>query len=250
MASGRQLHNPDRKLIEALTNAFSMVADRERAIQQQAYMKSAMPYYGIAAPVLRNISRELFKGHPIDQAAVWEATILDLWRNARFREERYGAIELLSFKPYRQYFSPELMPLLEEFIVSGAWWDYVDNIAINMVGPLLRGFPRQLAPLLRDWSVDDDIWRRRTAILAQLKFKGDTDTDLLFAFIEPSISEKEFFLRKAIGWALREYSKTDPSTVIDYIDANSSRLSGLTKREGLKILIKQGVLKKDDVRFG
>ncbi|MYF82854.1 MAG: DNA alkylation repair protein, partial [Acidimicrobiia bacterium] len=101
---------------------------------------------------------------------------------------------------------------------------------------LLATYPEDGRPVLLSWAEDDDIWRRRTAILAQLRFKDRTDPGLLFAVIEPSIARKEFFLRKAIGWALREYSKTRPGAVTRYVEANRSRLSALSRREAMKAL--------------
>ncbi len=232
----------NRKLKRDLLDALRAAADAERGGRQQAYMKSTMPNFGITTPELRRICQSLYREHPLTSQQVWEATILNLFRGARYREERHAAIELLSFKAYRHYFSPEVIPMLEELIVTGAWWDFVDHIAINLFGPMLAAYPADLIPLLRSWSVDDNIWRRRTAILAQLKFKGRTDTDLLFELMEPSLEDTEFFLRKAIGWALREYSKTDAEIVIDYVARNSDRLSGLSKREALRKLSKRGVL--------
>jgi 3-methyladenine DNA glycosylase AlkD len=236
-------------LVDALKLAFAAVADPDRAKGQRAYMKSEMPYHGIATPQMRAICRQIFKDYPLDSADAWEATVLELWRGAEHREERYAAIELLGYKPYRPFFTPERIHTLEELIASGAWWDYVDTIAINLVGHLLALHPEPIKPILQEWSIGEDIWLRRTAILSQLKFKDRTDAALLFEFIEPSIEDKEFFLRKAIGWALREYSKTEPDTVIEFIARNRGRLSRLSRREGLKVLRKQGVVSADDSRF-
>jgi len=244
-------------LIESLQAQFNAAADAERAVAQQAYLKSSMPHYGIMAPALHRICRDTFKAEALDAGALnaqeWQATVLGLWRGAQFREERYAALELLGFKPYRKYFGPELLDTLDELIVSGAWWDTVDHIAINFVGHLLAEHPREIQPILERWARDENIWRRRSAILAQLKFKARTDQPLLWRLLQPSLEDslpnKEFFLRKAIGWALRELSKTDPAAVLDYVASNRERLSGLSKREGLKVLIKQGTVKKNDPRF-
>jgi 3-methyladenine DNA glycosylase AlkD len=238
----------NRGLIRALKRAFAAAADAERAASQQAYMKSAMPYYGIAAPELRAICRRVFADHPLNDPESWTATFLDLWRKARYREERYAAVELAGYKRYRDFLTADRIGILEELIVTGAWWDHVDPIAINFVGRLLAEHPDRIVPILRAWSTGDDLWLRRGAILAQLKFKTRTDADLLFELIEPSIESREFFLRKAIGWALREYSKTDPDTVIGYVSSNRDRLSGLSKREGLRVLVKQGVIGADEAR--
>ena len=239
----------DQQLIDELKSHFERAADPERAAGQQAYMKSAMPYYGIQMPEIRRFCRDTFKANPLASRAIWIATIEALWWNARRREERYAALELLAARPYQAYRDANLLNLLKSLIVSGAWWDYVDQIAINQVGPLLRDHPQVIRPQLLAWSVDDDIWLRRSAILAQLKFKQDTDWPLLKSFIKPSQGSDEFFLRKGIGWALREYSKTEPARVLDYVKANHRKLSSLSKREGLKILLKTGAVNRDDPVF-
>jgi 3-methyladenine DNA glycosylase AlkD len=126
------------------------------------------------------------------------------------------------------------LPMYEEMIVTGAWWDLVDGIAGHRLGLLLRRFPREMRKEMLAWSRSGDLWKRRSAILCQLTFKKETDLDLLHAVIEPALSSKEFFLRKAIGWALRQYAWTDPREVRRYVRENESELSGLSKREALR----------------
>jgi len=226
----------DRHLVKALSSRLRELADPVRAPQQQAYMKSAMPYLGIATPALRRSCVDCFRNHELPDSGCWQATILTLWRTATYREERYAALELLRHRPYRIWYSPALLPMLEELITTGAWWDFVDSIAPSVLGSLLRAEPATLRGVLKRWSMHDDLWLRRSAILAQLKFKSDTDRRLLFSLMKPSLDSKEFFLRKAIGWALREYSKTNPDAVIDYVSRHQARLSGLSRREALKVI--------------
>ena len=126
------------------------------------------------------------------------------------------------------------MPLYEEIIVTGAWWDYVDGVASHRVGPILRDYPAPMTKKMLAWSRSPNMWKRRTSIICQLGFKNDTDLDLLYACIEPSLDSKEFFLRKAIGWALRQHAWTDPAEVKRYVRRNRARLSGLSYREALK----------------
>lgn len=128
----------------------------------------------------------------------------------------------------------EALPLFEEIIVTGAWWDYVDDVASHRLGEILRREPAAMKKAMLRWSKDDDFWKRRASIICQLGFKKETDLDLLYACIEPSLDSKEFFLSKAIGWALRQYAWTDPEEVVRYVRANEARLSGLSKREALK----------------
>jgi len=123
--------------------------------------------------------------------------------------------------------------MLEEMIVSGAWWDYVDTLASHNVAWLLEAEPTTMKKAMRTWSVDADMWKRRTSILCQLHVQ-EVDFDFLYACIEPSITSKEFFLRKAIGWALRQLAWEDPDEVVRYVKKNETRLSGLSIREALK----------------
>ena len=194
--------------------ALRAAADPDRAPQQQAYMKSEMPFLDVAVPQCRRIATSAFRTHPLPDADAWEAAILGMWREAAFREERYAAVELLTLPRYSRWIEPWSVPLIEELVVTGASWDYVDAIAGRAMGAMLTVHPQPTKTLLRRWARSDNVWKRRTAILAQLRSRQATDRTLLADVIEPSIGEREFFLRKGIGWALREFSKTDPDWVI------------------------------------
>jgi 3-methyladenine DNA glycosylase AlkD len=222
-------------LLYSLRAELSRVAIAAKAPQMQAYMKSSMPYHGVPSTAMRSVARSAFKDLAFDDAKQWQKEVLAIWRGARFREERYCAIELTGVRAARPFHTPDVMPMYEEMIVSGAWWDYVDVLASNRVGDyILRKHPAPLKKLMRAWSTDPDMWKRRTSIICQLRFKADTDLDLLYACIEPSLGSKEFFLRKAIGWALRQYAWHDPAEVRRYVKRNQSRLSPLSVREALK----------------
>jgi 3-methyladenine DNA glycosylase AlkD len=200
----------------------------------QAYMKSAIPYLGIQAPDLRAICRRLFAAHPIETAGEWRRTCLRIWREAQFREERYAAIELTGFRLYRSFQTLQTVAMYEEMIVTGAWWDYVDAIASQRLGGLLSAYPGRMRTTMLKWSRSRNLWKRRAAILCQLGFKHDTDLELLYTCIEPSLSSKEFFLQKAIGWALRQFAWSDPGEVARYVRQHENELSPLSKREALK----------------
>lgn len=199
----------------------------------QSYMKSTMPYYGVTSSQVDAVCKGVFAEHTLASCDEWSAAILELWRGARYREERYAAIRLVSYRPYHGCWTPGLMQVLEEIIVSGAWWDYVDAIA-QVVGELLRAHPEKLRPLMRAWSTDDNLWKRRVSIICQNSFKRDTDLALLYANIEPNLADRDFFIRKAIGWALRAYAWTDPKEVARYVCEHETQLSGLSRREALK----------------
>ena len=199
----------------------------------QAYMKSTMPYYGVSSPKVDVICKKVFAEHPLPSCHEWRDAVLELWRGARHREERYAAIRLISLKRHRECWTPELMPMLEEMIIDGAWWDYVDALA-QVVGELLRSHPKQIRPVMRAWSKDENLWKRRVSIICQNSFKRDTDLELLYANIAPNLSDKDFFIRKAIGWSLRAYAWTNPKEVARYVREHEPQLSGLSRREALK----------------
>jgi len=213
--------------------ALAAAADPERAPGMQAYMKSEMPFRGISAPDMRAITKQVFADHALAGCDEWRAAVLELWREARFREERYAAIELLGDRRHKDCRTPAMLPVYEELITTGAWWDYVDGVA-GHVGNLLRLYPQEVRAAMRAWSTDQDMWKRRVSIICQVSFKKDTDLDLLYANIEPNLEDRRFFIRKAIGWALRAYAWTDPEEVARYVAANEARMSGLSKREALK----------------
>ncbi|MGN9838171.1 DNA alkylation repair protein [Nonomuraea sp. H19] len=219
---------------KAVRLALQQVAEPDKAEVMRAYMKSAMPFLGVQSTPRKAALKRVFAEHRLESAPEWRRAVLSLWREAEFREERYAAIELSGYHYYRPYQTLYTVPMYEEMIVSGAWWDVVDELATHRIGGLLAAYPDPMRPLMLEWAHDDDLWKRRTAILCQNRFKQRTDTALLYACIEPSLSDNDFFARKAIGWALREYAKTNPSEVIRYVKAKG--ISGLSRREALKNL--------------
>jgi len=223
-----------------LRHELEMVADPAKAPAMQAYMKSAMPYLGVTVPLVRATCRRVFADHALPSSAAWQRAVLGLWRNAGFREERYAAIALSGDRRARAFQTAATLRMYEEMIVTGAWWDYVDELAIHRIGPLLRRYPGRMVRTMRTWSRSSDVWKRRTAILCQNAFKDATDRDLLYACIEPSLGSSEFFLQKAIGWALRQYAWTDPRTVVRWVRAHENQLSPLSRREALKNVASRG----------
>ncbi|MBK7864629.1 MAG: DNA alkylation repair protein [Archangiaceae bacterium] len=221
-------------LLAEVRKRLADIADAERAVQQQAYMKSAMPYHGVAAVPARAVFREVFAGYAPASAAAWRKDVLAVWNGARFREERYAAIALCQHRAARGFQRFAVLPLYRELIVSGAWWDLVDELAGNQLPLLLVADRVPMSKAMRAWARGDDLWLRRSSIICQLKLNDVMDLELLYDCIEPSMDSKEFFLRKAIGWALRQYARRDPAEVARYVKKNAARLSGLSKREALK----------------
>lgn len=206
----------------------------------QAYMKSSMPFLGLQAGPLRAACRSVLDTARLEDEPGWRRAALTLWDEAAYREERYAAIELTGHRFYRDFQRPELLDLYRHLVVTGAWWDYVDTIASNRVGPILRAHPAVVAPTMRSWAEHEDLWVRRTAVLCQLASKGDTDVDLLRHVLEVNLEDslhgREFFIRKAVGWALRQHARVDPDWVRRFVVEHEAALSGLSRREALKHL--------------
>jgi 3-methyladenine DNA glycosylase AlkD len=216
-------------MIEEIRAGLAARANPEKAPDMRAYMKSAMPFLGVQKPGRTALARELFT--PLD-FATWQTTVLTLWREATYREERYMALALAGDRRYREHRTMAALPLFDELIVTGAWWDFVDEVAAGMLGELLDRDGAALAPVLRRWARDEEMWRRRAAIVSQVRRKERTDLALLYDCIEPSRGEREFFLRKGIGWALRAYAWIDPDEIERYCATHE--LSPLSRREALR----------------
>jgi len=221
-------------LAKTLIAELRAAAAPARAPAMQAYMKSEMPFLGVSAMPLRRVCKAAFQDLTWADSTAWQADVLAIWRGAEYREQRYAAIELTGTRAVRQFQRIVVLPMYEEMIVSGAWWDYVDNIATLRFWTLLQNDRAAMRQAMFAWSRDENMWKRRCAILCQNKAKSATDLDFLYACIAPSLDSKEFFLRKAIGWALRQYAWTDPVEVKRYVSENEARLSGLSRREALK----------------
>ncbi|GAA4048073.1 DNA alkylation repair protein [Nonomuraea soli] len=219
-------------VVDAARQALRQIADADKAPAMQAYMKSDMPFLGVQSGPRKLALKAVFLANRLGGAPEWRRAVLALWREAEFREERYAAIELAGFRLYRDFQTLYTVPMYEEMIVTGAWWDLVDELATHRMGHLLERYPDSMRATMLEWAHDKNLWKRRTAILSQNRFKEQTDTALLYACIEPSLSDNDFFARKAIGWALREYAKVNAREVVRYVTAKG--ISGLSRREALK----------------
>ena len=237
-----QQQGPQADLVDTVRRALADAGDPDRAPGQQRYMKSTLPYHGLTAPRLRAVLRPILADPAtrITDRPTWEATVRTLWDGATHREQRYAATALARHRSYRAWQDRDTLQLYRHLITTGAWWDHVDDIASHLVGPILRADPAGVAPVMRRWARADDLWLRRTAILAQLGARSQTDTalleDCLTANLLGSPYGDEFFVRKAIGWALRDYARTDAPWVRDFLTRHRERLSPLSRREGSKHL--------------
>ncbi len=226
----------DLALIRDIRGALAAAGDSEKAVAQQAYMKSELPYFGIAAPDLKRLLRPILALYRPTDRDGHEATVRVLWDEVTHRETWYAAIALARHRRARHWLDPEAVPLWKHLVVTGAWWDVVDEIASHLVGETLAGHRTELTPVMREWATDENPWLRRTAVICQLRFKGETDLDLLRYAIDSNIDDRSFWLRKAIGWALREYARTDPEWVLAEVARHGDRMSGLSRREATKHL--------------
>jgi 3-methyladenine DNA glycosylase AlkD len=207
--------------------------NEENAGPMKKYMRNQFEFLGIKTPERIALLREFLKEHGKPHFEDLSETVLALWELPE-REFQHIALTLLE-KDVKKL-SEEHVKLAEKLIVTKSWWDTVDHLATRIVGTILKKHPELIEPYTRKWIQSDNFWLKRTAILFQLKYKKDTNEALLYHYIRMCKDSKEFFIQKAIGWALREYSKTNPESVKRFVD--SEELAPLSKREALKVIKK------------
>lgn len=216
--------------IENLTALFEEHRNEENAGPMEKYMKDHFPFLGIKSPVRKELEKQFFNESQILKKPFNKDFVAGLWEKDE-REYHYTAITYIG--KFIKKLPKDVIHFLEELITSKSWWDSVDSIA-PLVGELARKYPEVIEEKINHWSVDDNFWLRRSAILFQLKYKNQTNEILLYDYIGKNTDSKEFFINKAIGWALREYSKTNPVSVKAFIEGNE--LAPLSVREGSKYL--------------
>ncbi|OZM57518.1 DNA alkylation repair protein [Lottiidibacillus patelloidae] len=224
------------KYIGHLKKHFEDNRDNEKAIPMKKYMKDHFEFLGIPSPIRIDLTKQFFKEYGIPEGKDLHTIINLLWELPE-REYQYIALSILDKK--KKQLSETDIPFLEDLITNKSWWDTIDAIAPNYLGLILKKNPTIVETYVNKWLSSDNIWLNRTAILFQLKYKKDTNKELLFNIISKLAHSNEFFIRKAIGWALREYSKTDPVAVTVFIEENNDQLSPLSKREGMKVINKK-----------
>jgi 3-methyladenine DNA glycosylase AlkD len=222
--------------------AFEPRRDEERAGKMSAYMRNLFPFLGIPSPGRSALTGQALQGLPRPAAVELAAAARTLW-GRREREYQYAAVDLVTRNI--KACDASFLDTLRWLITTKSWWDTVDALASNALGPLARSYPALTSELDR-WIEDSNVWLARSAILYQLKYRSRTDPDRLFRYCLLRAHETEFFLRKAIGWALREYSKTDAMAVRRFVSDHDSELSLLSQREALLWL--NGGRSKDPVR--
>ena len=225
-----------KEMVASVQAEMRTLQDPDRAVSMQRYLKTEMPMYGLQKAARLEVEKVMHQHVVVDTIEMYQATITSLWQLPH-REEKYLAVDLAL--KHKQFIGLEALDLFESMIREDyMWWDLCDPISVNLIGRI--ALYHDIEPKLSQWIDDDNMWIRRTAILAQLKHKTKVNADLLFGFCRERMHEKEFFVRKAIGWALREFSKTNPDAVIGFLNQEKTNLSGLSYREGAKVLVRQG----------
>lgn len=215
-----------------LRGDLELIADEDNAVAMAAYLRDQFCFLGIKSPDRRDVSKSFINlGRDADPAQIWQAAEL-LWEEPE-REFHYVACDLL--RRWAPRFQPVHLATAKRLLTTHSWWDTVDPLAINTVGTMVVQHP-ELVEAMDEWIEHENLWLVRTALIHQLKRKDTIDAERLFRYAEHQASHADFFVRKAIGWALRQHGRTDPDAVRSFVDQHRDELSGLTKREALKHL--------------
>lgn len=198
----------------------------------KAYMRHKFEYFGIKSPHRRELTKPFLIKTSLPSVSELWPIVQELWEKPE-REYQYFAMELCS--RYSRSVDKSWIDHYESLIISKSWWDTVDFIAATLVGHYFKIFPDMIESITKRWMKSGNIWLQRTCLIFQLKYKDDVNTELLSSFIKELSLSKEFFITKAIGWSLREYSKRNPSWVLDFVQNNT--LQPLSRREALKRII-------------
>lgn len=206
-------------------------ADPEKAEPMKAYLRNQFEFLGIKSPERTQLLREFWKQNEVPKGEELLLTAAQLWELPE-REYHYAAMALL--EKYKKHAEPAYIDMLEGMVTTNSWWDTVDFLAPHLIGYHFSKYPALIPVYTERWVHSDNLWLRRSAILYQLKYKQSTDTDRLFHFIRILKDDNDFFIRKAIGWSLREYAKTDPTVVQQFVAETA--LSPLSRKEAMKHL--------------
>ncbi len=215
--------------IQPLEKIFKQHANSERAAWSKAYMLNQFEFYGLVTIDRRKLAKEYMKQAPTPSLKQLEQIVRQCWSLPQ-REWHYFAVELLAF--HKKLWQPSIIELMEYCMVHNSWWDSVDHIASECLTHYFKTFPEKIIPVTSSWNNSKNIWLQRSSIMFQKAFKKDTDTALLSTYILHCKDSPDFFIRKAIGWALREYSKTNAAWVKKFVQQN--KLHPLSAREALK----------------
>ncbi|MBS4190002.1 DNA alkylation repair protein [Bacillus sp. FJAT-49705] len=218
-------------MIQLLVDLIEQKRNREKAIPMENYMKNHFPFLGIKSPERSQLMKLFYQESGILKKSFQEDFVIALWEKDE-REYQYAALDYIGRSLKK--LDKQHLPLMKKLIMTKPWWDTVDLLASNPVGAIAANHPEVIQEVIDTWAYGDHLWLRRTAILFQLKYKERTNEELLYHYIQQNKESNEFFIQKAIGWILREYSKTNPTSVKAFIE--STPLPKLSVREGSKYI--------------
>ena len=216
--------------VRSLKSLFEANANPTDAAPMKKYMRDQFEYLGLKTPIRAALQKEFIKEHGLPPIKELDAISRDLW-NLPQREFQYTATSLID--KMQKQLEADFIVTVEYLITHKSWWDTVDLLAGHTVGAMFKRFPKVKAKYLKKWRKSDDFWLRRTTLLFQLGYKKETDFELLCDLIHENLGSNEFFINKAIGWSLRQYAWTDPTTVKKFVKA-TKELHPLSRREALK----------------
>jgi len=216
--------------LKEIQKIFAANADATIAKGAKAYLLNQFEFYGIKTPLRRTFCNAFYKTHPIKDHTELSALIKDCFNEPQ-RELHYFAIELLGH--HKKLWSKKTLPLIEWMITHNSWWDSVDSTNTHAIGKFFLQYPEYIQEYTFKWNRSSNKWLKRMSILFQLLYREKTNTTLLTNYIEHCQLEEDFFIRKAIGWALRAYAYTDSKWVVKFVKTHP-QLSNLSKREALK----------------
>lgn len=214
--------------ISPIVKIFNLHANAEKAAGAKAYMRNQFDFLGLMAATRQSLTKAYLEENLPDYDQL-EKIVHDLWAMPE-REYQYFAIDLMA--AMKKHWTIDIIELFEFVLINKSWWDTVDHAASDLTGPYFKLFPGQVNKITGRWNQSPDFWLQRSSIMFQKKYKQHTYTNLLSQYILHHARSNEFFIQKAIGWALREYSKTDPTWVIQFVTQN--KLAPLSEREALK----------------
>lgn len=220
------------KLVDGLAKVFEESGKPLRAAGQKKYLRNQFECFGLTSGERRALQKEIVKKYPITEYQELVDTTHEMWMKEE-RDFHHAAMEL--WGTYEKMWTVDTLEEFRRCITTKSWWDTVDHLASNCVGKLITTHP-ELQKEMNSWIVDENLWIRRTAIIHQLKYKEKTNEQMLFDFCVKTCKETDFFIRKAIGWALRQYSKSSPDSVKEFVIKNKSKLSPLSIKEASKYL--------------
>ncbi|HBH23626.1 MAG TPA: DNA alkylation repair protein, partial [Cytophagales bacterium] len=225
--------------LDHLEKTFRSNANPEKAAEMERYMKNKFPFLGIPSPERRAISRPFLGKETRPHYNQLFEHCLFLWAQPE-REFQYFALDLA--QKYLNKLEAECLDMMERMVVDKPWWDTVDLIASTLMGAYFKKYPKEAPGKSKEWIASGNIWLQRCALLFQLKYKNETNASLLFDNIRKLLGSQEFFINKAIGWALRQYSKFEPNEVRSFVQIEKSRLAPLSKREASKYIYIKSII--------